>query len=604
LEANYAYAALRNGDECFCGDYPDLTKTESQDHCNAGCKIGEGSKCGGHESVDLFETGAAVSTETYYETQFKGCFSDPNGDLVSAKTASNVVECVELCTAQGKALAALGNADATGGECFCTDTKISSIASDCGTGCASGKGLCGGQVGRSLYKAANKVPLSTLGECKGAISSWWGDPHMVTYDNLKFNCQGIGHFIITECPDFQMQAMFAETPGSNRRASSTIGVAVEATGYPTLEISIAKDYVNEYTTSINSCDVNVIIDGSPVNQTLPMGGEISIELTSNGFEVQYPNGGAYFLAKIRKGRGCLLDVDLCIPEVCVDSAVGLLGTPNGDASDDTMYRNGTIYPRVGETFKNPGGYAYCTSQWCVRDEDDSLFTYAPSKSFSDYDECDSPYPGTIDTSDVDPEILKDCQKTSGNGITLEDCLTEGVIGGREATEEVIEQGLDMGDDDDDDGDDDDDDGDDPNSPYCPDDVKLLAQVGEPYKNFPISIKERDGSSVTLTVGSPLSSSARGDYIYIQYEKDFGASDTCVGEADFDFLFKKEVTVQCMHSSPVALIHIFVASASLSINPDNNAEIFPCCHAEAAASLATVHYTFMVACEPQECPTDE
>lgn len=76
--------------------------------------------------------------------------------------------------------------------------------------------------------------------------------------------------------------------------------------------------------------------------------------------------------------GCHFNIDVCLPyqkkNLVIDDTVGLLGTPNGDKTDEFMNDKGeTLQYDPAEKTKT---YDYCFDNWCVK-ESDSIFTMPP-----------------------------------------------------------------------------------------------------------------------------------------------------------------------------------------------------------------------------------
>lgn len=589
--AGYAYAALKHGDQCTCGDNKDEAKLVPDSNCDRACKLGPGGTCGGSSAISLFATGATPSEIPNYEELYMGCYKDPTGELGTqlGESSESIIDCVNRCSvhSDGFALAGLGE----GGKCYCGKERLSGQSTDCLEPCASGKGLCGGTRGRSVYRTTNGIkPLQSLLECKGATTNWWGDPHMITFDGLRYNCQGIGHFVITTCEDYELQAIFKAATGSTGRASVTHGIAARYKNYPKVQVSIG-DFDHEYTTFIDECPVHVFVGGQIKDQTTEMDENISIRPVANGFEIQFPNDGPALKVKVRHGRGCLVDVDVCVPEDCMDSTAGLLGTPNGNIDDEWMFYNGTTYfPRPND-FKSEGGFVYCTEEWCVHKETDSLFTYEGEMGYDDYDECAREFPGEIDTDNVPDDQKEKCQDAHDP----DDCIDEAAIGGNSAIDETLDNDLDLDPDTDPDPDD-------PKNPDCPLDVELVGQTGQGFQNWPVKIVSQDEQTATIEITSPMSNMAIGEYFYYQYPVHSGSTDACEAVTGIDKEFSVEVTIACLHSAPFALIHLYVVDGA-AYGEGDTASVDECCHPpEEAELVAAVEYSFQIACVPR-CPTE-
>merc|ERR1719352_1815897 len=100
-----------------------------------------------------------------------------------------------------------------------------------------------------------------------------------------------------------------------------------------------------------------------------------------------------------------MNVAVCIPVESWSSTTGMLGTPNGDMFDEWPRRDGSFYEFYPVNYHGQGGYDYCTSEWCVADDFESLFG---PEDFDSFNHCFDGYRGDIDISDVPPEVAAFC----------------------------------------------------------------------------------------------------------------------------------------------------------------------------------------------------
>jgi hypothetical protein len=158
---------------------------------------------------------------------------------------------------------------------------------------------------------------------------WWGDPHLITFDNVSFDFQAEGEFVLAKAisgSPYEVQARF-------KAISSAVSVA------------------DAVATKIGSDVVTIEIDGND--------GELRINgvetLINNGTQINVGNGsisrnGRIFL--INHGNGDETEVSVFatflnaspIPAQtrAPGSFVGLLGNNNGTPADDFRLANGTV----------------------------------------------------------------------------------------------------------------------------------------------------------------------------------------------------------------------------------------------------------------------
>eukprot|EP00934_Nitzschia_sp_Nitz4_P005322 Nitzschia sp. Nitz4//scaffold410_size10010//2943//7146//NITZ4_009085-RA/size10010-snap-gene-0.9-mRNA-1//1//CDS//3329551310//5312//frame0 len=129
---------------------------------------------------------------------------------------------------------------------------------------------------------------------------------------------------------------------------------------------------------------------------------------------------------------------------------------------------------------------------------------------------------------------------------------------------------------------------------CPEDIELLVITPEDGKAFdfaPLSIVERDGSSVTLELSKGFTETM--SFIYVEYTD--GRTNECVGFEDFLTSMSETITAKCMEMAPLTVVNIYVSDSSLV---SGDAEIPKCCHHPLGTTLPVVEYTFKVYCESQ------
>jgi len=183
--------------------------------------------------------------------------------------------------------------------------------------------------------------------------------------------------------------------------------------------------------TLNNCPVELYVDGvkqSDISHnSLPDGGaRVTMDADHNLIRVEYPNvllvemsaqifGACHFSQDIS-----LLDCD------STQDVIGLLGSPNGNARDDWMDRDGTILdiPSGANAFFFEPAYTH-TMTWMIKDEEESIFVH-DDIPFEEYDKSDVPYDVEYENQilNSDPEIEEFC----GNDIG---CRIDGLVGGIE-----------------------------------------------------------------------------------------------------------------------------------------------------------------------------
>jgi len=258
-----------------------------------------------------------------------------------------------------------------------------------------------------------------LGQCTGAQCAIWGDPHIVTCDELHYDCQAVGIFTIMQNHMFNIQANFLAIGTQWGDMSITNDLAVDWVkdeSHPKIQFSfpdflaVDPDYqvYNPFSKFIGACPVLFYVDGELVDISgvedngYLYGSEgddfyvkrgYSAEPNSNQIDVSYKIGDYYStMAVIIDGSGpfsewsCILTYFICLPTEEQDefktSSTGLLGVPDGTSSNDWMAPDGQTLeiPTVDRQKKS---FDYCVENWCVS-EDDNILDFAEGYGFANY----------------------------------------------------------------------------------------------------------------------------------------------------------------------------------------------------------------------------
>ena len=208
---------------------------------------------------------------------------------------------------------------------------------------------------------------------------FFGDPHLVTADGLRYDFHGVGEFIALHSvtDDFVVQARFA--PVAALRASKTSAVAMNVEG----------DRVGAYLTPGG---ISVRVNGDLAEQsaswvTLPGGGRIQVDSTR--LIAQWADDTTLWAY----GFGDVIDVSMRITPPRLTRLRGLLGDADGDLSNEYVTRDGVLIDvptESGET-RRQALYDDFGETWRIIPEE-SLFDYLAGDSSEDYQQ-----PGFPDT---------------------------------------------------------------------------------------------------------------------------------------------------------------------------------------------------------------
>lgn len=263
----------------------------------------------------------------------------------------------------------------------------------------------------------------------GRQATCFTDPHCRTFDGLSFDCQAIGEFILIKSVPlkFQLQARFR---GADTTGTVTKGIAVVLGSTPTIQVSMAFS-PSSPSVNIGGCPVLMYVNG--VSRSITSGtGSPAVSVTVDGIKlkIKYPNGIQIDSSVYESSTfGCYFEsLTAFIPEPLISGSAitGLLGSPNRNPFDDWTTPSGgsVLPPRNDEESLFDRAYNYCTSNWCITNEDDSLFIYERGTTFRDFNKCDTPFGEPPNFDDASAELLSLCGVDSA-------CLVDGLIGGLE-----------------------------------------------------------------------------------------------------------------------------------------------------------------------------
>ena len=167
------------------------------------------------------------------------------------------------------------------------------------------------------------------------VAIMWGDPHMVTFDGLRYTFNGRGEFelVVTSDSTFSVQGRMNRVPNAGGRPTNG-----------TFFSALAARQIDSDTVQLEarSTKIRARVNGIIVDFTnLPTQDFVNVVLTdnrNNTITAQFANG-AQISATVKLGIISIMLINL--PSSLNTSTSGVLGNFNGDKSDDLLPRGGS-----------------------------------------------------------------------------------------------------------------------------------------------------------------------------------------------------------------------------------------------------------------------
>jgi len=294
----------------------------------------------------------------------------------------------------------------------------------------------------------NNIPDAALPvTCKGDAASLSFD--VSTFDGLDYSCSAEGEFILTRSTPksgssgFEMQGRLWNY-GSDNKVSLPRGLVVLDDGTPKVQISVAQDSgKNDLVAGQCPMDVYVNNQRYSLNAAASLGDFAGVRIERIGaighesIIAYYPDTGVQVTAMIKQSSwfGCYLSIKLCLPDSYREGEefMGLFGSRDGDKQTEWMKNNGDLIKFKTAARHFEPAYDYCTSNWCLRNEKESMFSYSEDMSFEDYQAgCEKKFNNKVANCMRNPtaELKATC------GSTLS-CLNAGCAGRIEDARDAI-----------------------------------------------------------------------------------------------------------------------------------------------------------------------
>jgi hypothetical protein len=288
--------------------------------------------------------------------------------------------------------------------------------------------------------------------CVGATSNTWGDPHIVSYTNKKWDCQAEGEFVLTKATikdadyDFKLHSRFSKFGHDDLAWSFNSGMVAKQD--VTVEISYGEE-PTEKSNMFNNLAVNFFVDGVPrffhegsgdhrviVSRD---GYNIHTYFTSTGISIRTLVRPIEVSGHITNKIPGSMSTYVCMPEnnQAITEVAGLTG------SYTQQYVNTT-----GHKVSISNREDFCVNTWCVKDAGDSLFTFEEGTpyDFDFYNKCNDPARRELEVVDETPtyvwseeyaDIWAICGTVGNATQCLQDGYAMGIVGAELAAESIL-----------------------------------------------------------------------------------------------------------------------------------------------------------------------
>ncbi|NER83371.1 MAG: hypothetical protein F6K42_28225 [Leptolyngbya sp. SIO1D8] len=176
------------------------------------------------------------------------------------------------------------------------------------------------------------------GEGDRARGTSYGDPHIITYDGLRYSFQTVGEFLLSRSGSgqFEVQARQKQVPG--RQISLNTAVAMQ----------IGTHRVAIYAQDAPDGSSPLWVDGQPEtlsNQGVALAdGSTILEVNNREYVIQAPTGEQVAVRWIQAQGLPFLNITPYVENNRNGQFMGLLGNLDGNPEDDLQIRNGGVVP--------------------------------------------------------------------------------------------------------------------------------------------------------------------------------------------------------------------------------------------------------------------
>ncbi len=239
----------------------------------------------------------------------------------------------------------------------------------------------------------------------------WGDPHLITLDQLGYEFQPVGEYDLSFSSDSQLRVQARHQPwGGSTAVSVNTAIATKMNGQ---KVGL---YINPPAgqSPLRVGDTGVRTD-VPAGG-LDLGAGFKVTLTGSSYTFKYPSGDKLVV----NFNGGYMDAYVYPATTRVGQMKGLLGNMDGDLGNEFIKRDGGAFP-APTTSALLHEYA---NSWSIPSLADSLFVYDGQEQFGGFNNPDFPSSQPQPNPEQQAAAKKTCEDAGVQPKNLENCITD------------------------------------------------------------------------------------------------------------------------------------------------------------------------------------
>ncbi len=239
----------------------------------------------------------------------------------------------------------------------------------------------------------------------------WGDPHLITLDQLGYEFQPVGEYDLSFSSDSQFRVQARHQPwGGSTAVSVNTAIATQMNGK---KVGL---YINppagQSPLRVGDTGVRTVVPATG----LDLGAGYSITLSGSSYSFKYPNGDKLVVSS----GGSYLNALVYPATTRVGQMKGLLGNMDGDLGNEFVKRdNSILMPPTNQALV----HEYANS-WSVPSLSDSLFVYDANEQFGGFNNPDFPSSQPQSSPEQQAAAKQTCLDAGTLPKNLENCITD------------------------------------------------------------------------------------------------------------------------------------------------------------------------------------